>query len=817
MTEVIEPAVYNPATGATVTPTYQYTYDSYGDLTSSTDALGHLTQYGYNQFGNMVSETLPMGGQSATSNYNSLDQLTSQTDFDGNTTDYTYYGTGSSSGAPGDLETKTVYAAGSQTAYETVTYAYNVNYNAQGDYDDTVTDSLSGTTTTSEYDVNGDLIQISSPQGTINYTYDLATGNGTGISTSNSNIQYSYDQAGDLKTVTVTKLDGQALATPLVTSYSYDLDGNLVTTQNANGTTETRAYNNINELTSIVDTGPSGTIASFAYTYDPDGNVSTETDLNGTTYTYVYDSLNRLTQETISGIGTQTWTYDLVGNRVGSTNTAAPANQQSLTYTYNANGELTSLAGSNNYGQTYTYDADGNTLTVTGTGGASSATYSWDPRGRMTSASTGGVTTSFTYNGSGDRTSETVGSSTTTFLNNPNQAYDEVLEQYAQGGVLAATYIQGLDLLFEDRSGARSFYVTDNIGSTRALTNSAGAVTDTYTYDAFGNLIGGVQVTGNPFLFAGQWFDSSIGQYYDRARFYNQSVGRFDSMDSDPGNPGNPISENLFAYASDDPALFTDPTGHESLIDVLSTINFGDQVDAMDAGAAQQALQVVRSFQQVFQFVQNVVAKGKRAYDLINQVLGFINGGIPNLADAFGEELLTWVAGIAAKNVHFTSPMLPVPVPQFVVNYLKTSFKEFWGLPVTQQLLGEVFGAMVSSVLGFQTTDISIGYRGLDAVLKNTAGNFYAVLEAKGGPSSRLDPTVNHGRQMSEEWIKWRIGTAVKNTNSPGDKTGLSTAKNVLAVVMKTVLTGNGPPTVYIQAQTYPGVGPWDTKFTTTT
>ncbi len=146
VTEVIEPAVYNPATGATVTPTYQYTYDSYGDLTSSTDALGHLTQYGYNQFGNMVSETLPMGGQSATSNYNSLDQLTSQTDFDGNTTDYTYYGTGSSSGAPGDLETKTVYAAGSQTAYETVTYAYNVNYNAQGDYDDTVTDSLSGTT-----------------------------------------------------------------------------------------------------------------------------------------------------------------------------------------------------------------------------------------------------------------------------------------------------------------------------------------------------------------------------------------------------------------------------------------------------------------------------------------------------------------------------------------------------------------------------------------------------------------------------------------------------------------------------------------------
>ena len=75
-------------------------------------------------------------------------------------------------------------------------------------------------------------------------------------------------------------------------------------------------------------------------------------------------------------------------------------------------------------------------------------------------------------------------------------------------------------------------------------------MTDTYTYDAYGNLIGGVQVTGNPFLFAGEWFDSSIGQYYDRARYYNQSVGRFDSMDSYPGSAGDPTSENRFAYAS---------------------------------------------------------------------------------------------------------------------------------------------------------------------------------------------------------------------------------------------------------------------------
>ena len=109
----------------------------------------------------------------------------------------------------------------------------------------------------------------------------------------------------------------------------------------------------------------------------------------------------------------------------------------------------------------------------------------------MIGATTGGNTVSYTYNDSDDRTSETVGDQTTTFLNDPNQAYDQVLEEYAENGVLAATYIRGIDLLFEDQSGVLSYYVSDNLGSTRALTNSAGAVTDTYSYDAYGNLIAG--------------------------------------------------------------------------------------------------------------------------------------------------------------------------------------------------------------------------------------------------------------------------------------------------------------------------------------
>ena len=133
----------------------------------------------------------------------------------------------------------------------------------------------------------------------MNYAYDLATGNKIEVWTTNTDIHYAYDQAGELTTVTVTKLDGQTLSSPLVTMYGYDLDGNLVSTLNANGTTESRLYDLLNRLTSIIDTGPAGVIASFAYTYDLAGHILTETDLSGRTDIYSYDYLYRLTQQSI--------------------------------------------------------------------------------------------------------------------------------------------------------------------------------------------------------------------------------------------------------------------------------------------------------------------------------------------------------------------------------------------------------------------------------------------------------------------------------------------------------------------------------------
>ena len=120
---------------------------------------------------------------------------------------------------------------------------------------------------------------------------------------------------------------------------------------------------------------------------------------------------------------------------------------------------------------------------------------------------------------------------------------------------------------------ARSFYLSDILGSTRGLTNAAGAVTDADTYDAYGNLIASTGNTGNPYLFTGQWFDAAIAQYYMRARDYSPSTGDFTSRDTYDGQTANPITLNQYAYAGADPVGDVDLSGHDFSIAELSSVS----------------------------------------------------------------------------------------------------------------------------------------------------------------------------------------------------------------------------------------------------
>jgi RHS repeat-associated protein len=112
---------------------------------------------------------------------------------------------------------------------------------------------------------------------------------------------------------------------------------------------------------------------------------------------------------------------------------------------------------------------------------------------------------------------------------------------------------------------ATSFYGFDGHGSVRFLTSSTGAVTDTYDYDAFGNLVSSTGSTPNNYLFAGEQFDPALGIYYNRARYYDQRIGRFWTMDTWESSVGDPSSLHRYLYGVGDPVNRTDPTGYASI------------------------------------------------------------------------------------------------------------------------------------------------------------------------------------------------------------------------------------------------------------
>ncbi|GEM_PF-2342794 len=284
---------------------------------------------------------------------------------------------------------------------------------------------------------------------------------------------------------------------------------------------------------------------------------------SGRTVNYTYDNLYRLTNETVAldpanVNGAVNYTYDAVGNRKQMASTL-PGVAAGL-WNYDANDRLT--AGD-------TYDANGNTTSSGGIGVA------YDFENRLIQK--GGVT--IVYDGDGNRVAKTVAGVTTRYLvdvKNPT-GYAQVIAEEFANTTNSATYIYGLERIargyysnqFGGVQGFR-YYLYDGHGSVRALADTSGNVTDTYDYDAFGNLIHSTGSTLNNYLFAGEQFDPDLNLYYNRARYLNTSTGRFLNMDPYEGDAESPLSLHKYLYAGNDPINRIDPSGND--FDLASTL-----------------------------------------------------------------------------------------------------------------------------------------------------------------------------------------------------------------------------------------------------
>ena len=527
----------------------RYQYDEAGNQTNQIDALNRTNAYAFDGMGRRISHMMP-GGQVEGFAYDLASNLTNQTNFNG------------------AVITNQYNSVNRLTNCSSIN-GYNVRFAYSPTGQRTSMVDASGTTTYG-YDIRDRLLSKtnswnSGPTVVLNYGYD-ANGNVTNIwATNGVNLAYSYDPLNRLTNVLA---NGNAAA-----AYGFDLAGNLQAMRYGNGVTNLCQYDSLNRLTNLTWNLNASSLANFSYLLGATGNRTNLTEkVNGTNlvYAWQYDPLYRLTNEFFNASSNLAYNYDPVGNRTnrnpaiaGVAGTVAGLTNQNFTF-----GTNDWLAG----GASDQYDNNGNTTN------SSVNYYKYDVMNHLTNMN---GTVFMTYDGDGNRVSKTNAGTEIFFLlddRNPS-GYVQVLEEWtvASGTTnLSKVYNYGLSLINQRvPNTSTNYFVYDGHGSTRLLIDIGGNVANRFAYDAYGTLIASNGAPQTAYLYCGQQFDSTLGLYYNRARYLNPNTGRFWSMDTDEGDNEDPLSLHKYLYGGDNPVNNIDPSGHDfELGGMLAVMDF---------------------------------------------------------------------------------------------------------------------------------------------------------------------------------------------------------------------------------------------------
>ena len=498
-----------------------YSYDTENNLLSIKDANNHTTGFAYDSFGRVTQTNFP-AGTAESYGYDAVGNLLSKTDRKSQTVSYSY--------DQGNRLTQKAYPDSSAVtySYDTASRLTQVS-DPTGTYQFTFDNMGRLKTTTTNYAF------LTGRSFTTGYAYDAGS-NRTGFTDpENGTSSYVYDN--------LNRLASQA--SPQGTfGFAYDALSRRTSLTRPNTVNTTYGYDQLSRLLSVVHQKAGVTQDGATYTVDAAGNRTSKGDLQANvTSNYTYDAIYQLTKTMQGASTTETYGYDPVGNRLNSLGVSS--------YTSNTANELTATSNAS-----YTYDNNGNTLTKSD--GTGTTTYTWDFENRLTSVVLpgSGGTVSFKYDPFGRRIYKNSTSGTSLF------AYDDdnLIEETNGTGAVVARYTHGLSIdepLAMTRAGATSYYHADGLGSITSLSNSTGASSATYTFDAFGNLTAFTGSLTNPFMYTARELDAETGLYYYRARYYDSQTGRF--IGEDPA--GFDGGGNFYAYVGNDPADYFDPFG----------------------------------------------------------------------------------------------------------------------------------------------------------------------------------------------------------------------------------------------------------------
>ncbi|WP_205795757.1 RHS repeat-associated core domain-containing protein [Micromonospora sp. CMU55-4] len=598
--------------GRTATGTYDetmYTYHPVGQLATVKDPSGNTWSYAYDIQGRLISSSDPDAGTS-TRKYNTLGELERTTDSRPDTPDlwYAYDEVGRlrtthEGSLTGQKRTELTYDSpvkgiatsssrwiGSEeyrSEVVTVDKMYNTTQTKL-----TLPASQAGFCgigkVTCSFTSKATFLGDGSPntltipaaggldQEVLNYKYDTTYAMLDRLATDYIDATYYVVDAGysDLHELnTITRATALTGAKSVQSKNSYD-----ETTGRVSSSSVTRSV------------APSYVLNTF-YDYDASGNITKIDDNTGArprdTQCFTYDHQRRLTEawtpasfdctakpQTETQLGGpapywQQWSFGApndpegrIGNRRTQIERGTPTGTVTTSYSYPTAGtpqshRLNGWSRTDNTGTTtgsYTYDEAGNTKSRPGKSGQQALT--WDVEGHLASVTDSTGTSSYIYDAGGNRLIATDPTGSTLFLGdqeirkNGTTGQVTATRYYSFGGeVVAQRTVTGITWLASDHQGTSQVSVANDTNQTITQRRQT----------PYGSPRGAAVTWPNQQGFLGGYQDPT-GLTHLGAREYDPTIGRFISVDP-INDPGNPQQLSAYAYASNNPVTFSDPSG----------------------------------------------------------------------------------------------------------------------------------------------------------------------------------------------------------------------------------------------------------------
>ena len=503
------------------TSTTTTTYDADDEPVLVTDPDGHATLTCYDGDANIV-ETVPPVGVAAN------DLSATSCAFE------TLYPNGYENESGVEYAPVSLASDATRTTYDALGNELKVTTPAP-------TGQSSAQVTTYTYDPGGRLTNVSSPPASDDenapdqvtaYSYDAAnelvsatTGSGTSASTTSScydpdgdktasvpgdgntggvascagsspwqtasayETGYSYDSLGEL--VSETRPATTWATSGQTTTYTYDPDGNVLTSVDPDGVTTTNTYTPMGQLATVGYSGSSAPPVSFSY--DANGNEVSMSDATGSS-SYVYDPFSELVSATNGAGKTVSYAYDSLGEETSVTyplgSGATWASSPTVTYGYDDAGNMTSVSDFNGNTTAITNSADGLPISISlgGSGATLSTTYDATDAPSTISLTKGSSTLlGFAYSRSPSGAIATETDTPSSSLSPASYGYDQLsrVTQMTPGTTSTLSYS------YDASSNLKTLptEATTNYDAAGELTSSTlSSTTTTYTYDADGEL-----------------------------------------------------------------------------------------------------------------------------------------------------------------------------------------------------------------------------------------------------------------------------------------------------------------------------------------